>query len=115
MDKIRMAEKLIRAWRMLNVPIKSGLFGDENVFTKTADEISDALMILAGENDKDYQNTTTYAALHSIWMAPDATARSLIGEQDEPEEPGQPKPVFFTQEQIDRMQEVLGGYVYERK
>lgn len=26
----------------------------------------------------------------------------------------QPKPTFFTQEQIDRMQEVFGGYVHDR-
>lgn len=108
MDRERMAEKLIRAWRTLNIAVETGMFGEENVFTKAQDDIADALLVLADEAEHDYQTSETYIALHSTWFNPEESARKLLAFDGK-----QPCPVFFDNEQIEKMKKVNGGYVYE--
>ena len=108
MDKERMAEKLIRAWRMLNDAAETGMFGEENVFTRAQDEIADALLVLAGEEGQDYQKSETYITLHSTWFDTKESAKKLLAFDGK-----QPCPVFFDNEQIEKMKKVNGGYVYE--
>lgn len=118
MDRQRTAEKLIKAWRLADAPDRMGFFGDESVFTNIKGEIEDALMILTGEDNKDYTVSMTYSVLNNFVGTAREAAASLINSTKKPVEKEayevkQPAPVFFTKEQIDRMQKVFGGYRYD--
>lgn len=107
MQDLKMAEKLIRAWRFLDVPHKIGIFGDENVFTNAQDDIADALLILAGEDKMDFEHSTTRMVLFS-YMEPASAAKVLLRKED-----AQPAPSFVTKEQVRDMVKRAGGYFYE--
>ena len=119
--KTRIATALIHAWRIANVPVESGIFGDGNVFETIQSDMEDALICMYGEENKPYTTTSIYRVLNEATVCPEKAAHWLDSRAAESQcndanraesqcDDAQPHPVFFTDEQIRRMQEVFGGY-----
>lgn len=119
MNKKKVAEKLIRAWRMVDEVDKTGYFGDENIFSDIKGKIADALLYMTGEENKVYTESHTFRNLELFCESPKEAAAKLIEtteaetEADRTIEIKQPAPTFFTQAQVDWMYRTFGGYRHD--
>lgn len=83
--------------------------GDSNMLDMTLDELTDGLCILGGD-DRPVTENDIYRMLNDKETPVDECAKRYLAYANRETKRA---PVFFTPEQIARMQEVLGGYRYD--
>lgn len=113
--------RLIRAWtgtdRMLNAYVKAGL--DDNMLFQAKGQIGEAICILIGEADADWETSKTYITLTAPYLTEERRLEMLMGvyeknHYDCPDfEPKQPKPNVCTTAEIFKMFNENGGYLHE--
>lgn len=109
--------RLVRAWRnldqMMSAYVKANL--DSNKLFQTMGQISEAICILIGEEEKDWEETATYKVLYAPILLEERRVEILMGvyRKNHPEQVVQPKPQTFSREDMRKDFRQNGGYLRE--
>ena len=102
---LRVIRATRRASRMAEMLQSEACPGGLNVMDDISGDLQDSLMMMAGE-EGNYENTVVFRVLNSD-TEPEDCAAVLLNTFPAP----QPKPVFFSEDAIRRMNEQPGAYI----
>lgn len=106
--------RLIRAWtgtkKMLDAYVKVGL--DDNMIYQANGQIGEAICILVGEADADWETSRTCITLTAPYLTEERRLEMLMGvyEQNHVQ---QPAPHLFSREEMKDCVKKNGGYMQE--
>lgn len=105
--------RLVRAWmntnKMLDAYVKAGL--DNNALFQVCGEIGEAICILIGEADADWEESKTYITLTAPYLTEERRVEMLMGVYEQ--NVMQPAPRLFTREEMMENVKKNGGYMQE--
>lgn len=115
MENVRDAlMRMVKAWdngqKILDAYHKSGL--DDNLIHDMCGDIAEAIYQLIGERADVWKESVTYLALYVPCLTQDRRVSMLMSEYKK-NFPVQPKPVFYTREQMKEDVKKNGGYLHE--
>lgn len=115
MDEFRDAMlRLIRSWtgadRMLKAYVNAGL--DDNMLFQVCGQIGEAICILVGDADADWETSDVHAALISPYLSEERRLEIMMG-IFEKNMVKQPAPHLFSREEMRNCVKRNGGYLYE--
>lgn len=107
--------RMIRAWqqtnRMLDAFIAAGL--ESKSLTVARDQIGEAVSIIIGEKDADWEDSVTYTALSAPILSEERRLKMLMAKMEESYR--MPGPHFFDREKMAESVKKNGGYLFDHE